>query len=42
MGQLLDYSKQMDEVERLVQEENYSIKEAIKIVKEKATKDTAK
>ena len=40
MGQSLDYSKQMDEVVRLVQNDGYSIKEAIKIVKEKAIKDT--
>lgn len=35
MGKLADYVEQAKEVERLVQEERYSIEEALKIVKEK-------
>ena len=42
MGKLLDYAEQAEEVVRLVMKENYSINEAIKIIKEKATKDTGK
>lgn len=40
MGKLLNYAEQADEIVRLVIKENYSVSEAIKIVKEKATKDT--
>ena len=32
MGKLLDYAEQLDEVVRLVQNDGYSVKEAIKIV----------
>lgn len=39
MGKLLDYAEQADEIVRLVMKENYSVSEAIKIVKEKAIKD---
>ncbi|WP_279381488.1 hypothetical protein [Clostridium botulinum] len=35
MGKLADYAEQSKEVERLVQDERYSIEEALKIVKEK-------
>lgn len=42
MGKLLSYAEQTDEVVRLVMNDSYSISEAIKIVKEKATKDTSK
>lgn len=35
MGRLADYAEQAKEVERLVQDERYSIEEALKIVKEK-------
>ena len=39
MGKLLNYAEQLDEVQRLVQEENYSINDAIKIIKERNEKD---
>lgn len=39
MGKLLNYAEQEDEIVRLVMKENYSVSEAIKIVKEKATKN---
>ncbi|WP_017826191.1 hypothetical protein [Clostridium botulinum] len=35
MGRLADYVEQVKEVEMLVQDERYSIEEALKIVKEK-------
>ncbi|WP_260531133.1 hypothetical protein [Clostridium botulinum] len=35
MGRLADYAEQAKEVEMLVQDERYSIEEALKIVKEK-------
>ena len=38
MGKLLDYAEQLDEVVRLVQNDGYSVKEAIKIVKERSNK----
>ncbi|KIL06944.1 hypothetical protein SR42_15380 [Clostridium botulinum] len=40
MGKLADYAEQAKEVERLVQEERYSIENALKIVKEKKKKAT--
>ena len=39
MGKLLNYTEQLDEVQRLVQEENYSINDAIRIIKERNEKD---
>ncbi|WP_286674543.1 hypothetical protein [Clostridium sp. ZBS4] len=35
MGRLADHAEQAKEVERLVQDERYSIEESLKIVKEK-------
>ena len=40
MGRLLDYAEQAEEIVRLVMNDGYSIDEAIKLVKEKAIKDT--
>lgn len=36
MGKLLDYAEQLDEIVRLVQNDGYSVNEAIKIVKERS------
>ncbi len=39
MGKLLDYAEQMDEIVKLVMNDNYSVKDAIKIVKERSNKN---
>lgn len=39
MGKLLDYAEQLDEIVRLVQNDGYSVNEAIKIVKERSNKN---
>lgn len=40
MGKLLDYSEKADEIVRLSMNYGYRVNDAIKMVKEKAIKDT--